>query len=51
MRYLLLAILALGAIGCGPDTSVKPAENVAPPSEDLTKGAKGAAPTPPGGPL
>lgn len=51
MRYLLLAIFALGAIGCGPDNSVKPAETVAPPSEDLSKGAKGAAPSPPGGTL
>lgn len=51
MRYLLLAIFALGAIGCGPDNSVKPADTVAPTPEELQKGSKVAPPTPPGGPL
>lgn len=51
MRFALIAMFLLFAVGCGADTSVKPPETVAPPSEELSKGAKGAAPSPPGGVL
>ncbi|MCU0718234.1 MAG: hypothetical protein MUC83_00905 [Pirellula sp.] len=47
MRYFLLLVLAVGLVGCGADTSVKPAEKVTAASEDLTKGDKGAIPEPP----